>query len=582
MTSADDLWPFIRDIPDFPRPGVVFRDITPLLGDAEAFRTATELMAVPFDDPTRPITKVIGIEARGFILAAPDRLRWAPGSSPCARRASSRGTPTGTATSSSTGTTHSRCTANALTPDDRVLIVDDVLATGGTATATCRLVAEFFAATVVGVTFLLELPVLGGREQLLPLGHRVESVLIAVIRLTRTALDPGADLVAGVGGCALAEPVHHVARHRHQCRGVQHEIDGGVDRQRAQRRGHVPVAGREVGPALTHVVERDPRSSARRPRSSSPVNAAHTSSGDVGRCAMTPTSPTPGLLRLTEQPQQRAPALAGAHVVHDVDVALQRPQLTRHETGTTERLPADVLPRVADHQEVRRSVRRQEITALGALGIPVLPLVGHVVVHAAVGEHELADRHGRLAPRSPRTCQPHPEAVEVQLDRRERQRQRGRRPHRGGQAQLARCAFARVPLGDDLRRQEALVTRLQLGGAEHVAGVGGVHVGQEPSVEQRVVEGALEDRAAAVPAARRRGRVSTAVPTMSARTRIQAASPWVSPPKPHVSAPTVTTTITATNAAACRSATASPMPTSAPIPSHSGSSHANPGVPRAR
>ena len=83
-----------------------------------------------------------------------------------------------------------------------MLIVDDVLATGGTATATCRLVAEFFAATVVGVTFLLELPALGGRERLLPLGHRVESVLP---RLARTTLHPGADLRA-VGGCARPSP----------------------------------------------------------------------------------------------------------------------------------------------------------------------------------------------------------------------------------------------------------------------------------------------------------------------------------------------------------------------------------------
>ena len=69
--DADQLWPFIRDIPDFPQPGVVFRDITPLLGHPGAFRAATELMAAPFDGP---VTKVVGIEARGFILAAPIAL----------------------------------------------------------------------------------------------------------------------------------------------------------------------------------------------------------------------------------------------------------------------------------------------------------------------------------------------------------------------------------------------------------------------------------------------------------------------------------------------------------------------------
>src|SRR5207248_2585871 len=71
LVDADKLWSFIRDIPDFPQPGVVFRDITPLLGDAAAFRAATELLAAPFDGP---VTKVIGIEARGFILAAPIAL----------------------------------------------------------------------------------------------------------------------------------------------------------------------------------------------------------------------------------------------------------------------------------------------------------------------------------------------------------------------------------------------------------------------------------------------------------------------------------------------------------------------------
>ena len=71
MISADELWPFIRDIPDFPQPGVVFKDITPLVGDAGAFRLATELLVAPFSGP---ITKVVGIEARGFILAAPIAL----------------------------------------------------------------------------------------------------------------------------------------------------------------------------------------------------------------------------------------------------------------------------------------------------------------------------------------------------------------------------------------------------------------------------------------------------------------------------------------------------------------------------
>ena len=171
---ADDLRPFIRDIPDFPRPGVTFRDITPLLGDAGAFRAATELLVAPFDG-TSPRSS--GSRRAGSSSRRRSRSRSVPASSPCASRASCRGTRTRTATSSSTGATRSRCTATRSEPDDRVLIVDDVLATGGTATATSILVSEFFTATVIGLTFLLELPALGGRDRLQPLGHRVESIL---------------------------------------------------------------------------------------------------------------------------------------------------------------------------------------------------------------------------------------------------------------------------------------------------------------------------------------------------------------------------------------------------------------------
>ena len=124
-------------------------------------------------------TKVVGIEARGFILGGADRARARRRLRAGAQaRQAARGTRTRTATSSSTAATRSRCTATRSTPDDRVLIVDDVLATGGTATATCRLVSEFFDATVVGVSFLLELTALGGRERLVPLGHHLESVLV--------------------------------------------------------------------------------------------------------------------------------------------------------------------------------------------------------------------------------------------------------------------------------------------------------------------------------------------------------------------------------------------------------------------
>jgi adenine phosphoribosyltransferase len=160
--TADDLRAFIRDVPDFPQPGVTFRDITPLLGDARAFRAATELLVQPFDGD---VTKVVGIEARGFILAAPIALALGagfvpvrkPGKLPWDRHAHSYELEYGTDTL--------EVHRDALAPDDRVLIVDDVLATGGTAKATASLV-ERLGGKVVGIACLIELAFLKGRDNL--------------------------------------------------------------------------------------------------------------------------------------------------------------------------------------------------------------------------------------------------------------------------------------------------------------------------------------------------------------------------------------------------------------------------------
>ena len=152
--DTTQLRTYIRDIPDFPQPGVTFRDITPLLGDADAFRTATELLVAPFDGP---ITKVVGVEARGFILAAPIALALGAGFVPVRKPGKLPWDTHGHSYELEYGSDTLEVHRDALTPDDRVLIVDDVLATGGTAAATCRLVSEYFTAAVVGVTFLLEL-----------------------------------------------------------------------------------------------------------------------------------------------------------------------------------------------------------------------------------------------------------------------------------------------------------------------------------------------------------------------------------------------------------------------------------------
>jgi adenine phosphoribosyltransferase len=160
--DAEQLWSFIRDIPDFPQPGVVFRDITPLLGDADAFRDATERMAAPFD---RSITKVVGVEARGFILAAPIAVALGVGFVPVRKPGKLPWDTHAHSYELEYGTDTLEVHRDALGADDRVLVVDDVLATGGTAAATAALVRRV-GGVVVGLSVLLELSFLHGRDRL--------------------------------------------------------------------------------------------------------------------------------------------------------------------------------------------------------------------------------------------------------------------------------------------------------------------------------------------------------------------------------------------------------------------------------
>ena len=153
----------IRDIPDFPKPGVMFKDITPLLADPVAFSTAVDAIVVSFGRGT--IDKVVGIEARGFIIAAPVAYHFGAGFVPL-RKAGKL--PYDTVSESydlEYGSETLEVHADAFTPGERVLIVDDVLATGGTARAACNLV-EKAGATVAGLAFAIELAFLGGKAQI--------------------------------------------------------------------------------------------------------------------------------------------------------------------------------------------------------------------------------------------------------------------------------------------------------------------------------------------------------------------------------------------------------------------------------
>ena len=152
----------VRDVPDFPQPGVVFKDITPLLADAEAFAAAVSWLAsvVP-----GAVDKVVAIEARGFILGAPVAYELRAGLVPVRKVGK---LPAATVTQGYTleyGEATLEMHADALVEGDRVLVVDDVVATGGTALATLELLRRA-GARVNGVVALLEVPGLGGRERL--------------------------------------------------------------------------------------------------------------------------------------------------------------------------------------------------------------------------------------------------------------------------------------------------------------------------------------------------------------------------------------------------------------------------------
>jgi adenine phosphoribosyltransferase len=162
---GDTAWleDHIRDVPGFPRPGIVFRDITPLLADPAAFRTAVD--AIVDAVGARRVDKVLGVEARGFILAAPVAYCLGAGFVPV-RKAGKLPRPVAAeAYALEYGTDHLEIHDDALGPGERVLVVDDVLATGGTAAAAVALV-ERLGAEVAGVAFVIELDALGGRQRL--------------------------------------------------------------------------------------------------------------------------------------------------------------------------------------------------------------------------------------------------------------------------------------------------------------------------------------------------------------------------------------------------------------------------------
>ena len=153
----------IRDIRDFPKPGIVFKDITPLLADAECFARATQAMAAAFRG--EGVTHVVGIESRGFILGAPVAQHLGAGFVPVRKPGKLPHQVEAVTYELEYGSDRLEIHADACGEGSRVLLVDDVLATGGTADATCTLL-ERLGATIVGCSFLMTLSFLPGLERL--------------------------------------------------------------------------------------------------------------------------------------------------------------------------------------------------------------------------------------------------------------------------------------------------------------------------------------------------------------------------------------------------------------------------------
>ena len=170
---SDSLIAAIRTVPDFPKPGVQFKDITPVLDDPALFQEAIERLATPF--LAAEVTHIVGMEARGFWFGPTMAARLSAGFVPARKPGKLPCTTLREEYALEYGTDAIEIHADALKAGDRVLVHDDVIATGGTAAATARLVQQA-GAEVVGFSFFVELAFLHGREQL-PEGVLVRSVL---------------------------------------------------------------------------------------------------------------------------------------------------------------------------------------------------------------------------------------------------------------------------------------------------------------------------------------------------------------------------------------------------------------------
>ena len=161
--NPEQLKALIRDVPDFPQPGIVFRDITPLLANPEAFSTVVDTIVVRFGRGN--VDKVVGIEARGFIVAAPVAYHFSAGFVPVRKKGKLPFKAYEQSYDLEYGSNTIAIHVDAFQPGARVLLVDDLLATGGTAAAAAALVRKA-GGKILEITFFIELSFLKGREKL--------------------------------------------------------------------------------------------------------------------------------------------------------------------------------------------------------------------------------------------------------------------------------------------------------------------------------------------------------------------------------------------------------------------------------
>ncbi|MFN3507946.1 MAG: adenine phosphoribosyltransferase [Allorhizobium sp.] len=171
---AHELAAAIRSIPDYPKPGIIFRDITTLLGDARAFRRAVDELVQPYAG--LKVDKIAGMEARGFILGGAVAHQLSAGFVPIRKKGKLPHETVRIAYSLEYGVDEMEIHMDAVKPGEKVILVDDLIATGGTAVGAVQLLRQI-GADVVSACFVIDLPELGGRKKLETLGVEVRTLV---------------------------------------------------------------------------------------------------------------------------------------------------------------------------------------------------------------------------------------------------------------------------------------------------------------------------------------------------------------------------------------------------------------------